>query len=68
MPGKILLPSGGAIDCIVRDRSTSGARLKLENAVGIPDEFILHVETTGERHAVRIVWRRMREVGIHFAN
>lgn len=64
LTGKIILPGGGLIDCRVRDRSDHGARLNVENAVGLPYRFRLFLEATGETFDVRVEWRRLTEIGV----
>ena len=64
LTGKIILPQGGVIDCRVRDRSEHGARLTVENAVGLPYRFQLLLEATGERFDVRVEWRRLTDIGV----
>src|SRR4051794_13318826 len=44
---KVMLDGGGVIDCTVRDRSLTGARLKVVSVVGIPDRFGLLIGTDG---------------------
>ena len=67
LTGKIVLESGGAIDCTIRDRSAFGARLKVASVIGIPDVFTLVVGMGDERHAVDVAWRKQNELGVHFA-
>ncbi|KAB1072552.1 PilZ domain-containing protein [Methylobacterium soli] len=66
LPGTISLPSGGAIDCLLRDRSSTGARLKVESVIGIPDAFTLGLTAGGEAHPVRVAWRKQHELGVEF--
>lgn len=66
LSGKVVLPGGGVIDCTVRDRSAGGARLKLPSAVGIPNQFKLHVSSTGETLNVKVAWRKLSEIGVMF--
>jgi hypothetical protein len=68
LPGKIVLDGGGAIDCTIRDRSGSGARLKVASVIGIPDVFTLVVGGADERHAVDVAWRKPTKMGVHFAS
>ncbi len=49
LAGKIALQGGGVIDCTLRNRSPSGARLRVASVVGIPDHFTLLLELQGER-------------------
>ena len=66
LPGKILLSSGGAIDCLLRDRSPSGARLRVESVIGIPESFTLEITQSRELRPARVAWRKPGELGITF--
>ena len=66
LPGKILLSGGGAIDCLLRDRSSSGAKLKVESVIGIPDAFTLVIVPNQERREARVAWRKPHEIGVQF--
>jgi PilZ domain len=57
---------GGAIDCLVRNLSTSGAALEVSNQVGIPDRFILVVPGDGLHLPCHIAWRKERRIGVTF--
>jgi hypothetical protein len=65
LPGKVLLPNGGAIDCTIRNRSPHGARLAVASVIGIPDAFELLIESTAETLRVEIAWRKAGEIGLH---
>lgn len=64
LAGKVVLPGGGVIDCTLRDRSDGGARIRVQSVVGIPDEFQLLVEPTGEMVQAKVAWRRPNEIGV----
>jgi diguanylate cyclase (GGDEF)-like protein len=55
-----------AIDCTIRDISTGGARLRVDNYFAAPDEFELLILTTGTRRHVRTRWQIGNEVGVEF--
>jgi hypothetical protein len=57
---------GGAIDCIVRNLSETGASLKVISPVGIPGRFTLVVDTDRSKLPCRIVWRREKRIGVRF--
>jgi hypothetical protein len=57
---------GGAIDCIVRNLSETGASLEVISPVGIPDRFTLVVDTEGSKRPCRIVWRKEKRIGVRF--
>jgi hypothetical protein len=57
--------AGGAIDCTVRNLSSSGAMLQVESPIGIPTHFNLLI---GDGHMTpcRIVWRKPTSIGVAF--
>lgn len=55
-----------AIHCIVRDLSTTGAAIQIEDQAGIPEQFILFVSEDGLRLSCRVVWRRGYRIGVTF--
>jgi hypothetical protein len=57
---------GGAIDCTVRDLSTTGAALEVSNQIGIPAKFTLVVPGDGLHLPCRVVWRRGFRIGVAF--
>jgi hypothetical protein len=67
LAGKIILDTGGVIDCTIRNRSHSGARLKVASVIGIPAKFVLAIGSD-ERHAVDVAWRKQGELGVHFTS
>jgi hypothetical protein len=56
---------GGAIDCILRNLSRTGAMLDVASPIGIPPQFNL---VLGEGHLLpcRIVWRKPNRIGVEF--
>lgn len=58
----------GRTECIIRDLSTSGAKLELKGSVAsIPNSFDL--VTPGHRtHPCRVMWRTLKELGVQFQN
>ena len=56
---------GGAIDCMVRDLSITGAALTVSQ-VGIPGKFKLVVHTDGLCLPCHVVWRRGYRMGVAF--
>lgn len=57
---------GGAIDCIVRNLSTSGAALEVSNQAGIPEKFTLVVPGDGLNLPCHVVWRKGFRIGVTF--
>jgi hypothetical protein len=57
---------GIAIDCTVRNLSTTGALLELSSAVRIPAEFTLVIPGDGLHLPCAVVWRTEYRMGVHF--
>jgi hypothetical protein len=65
--GKIIIGSSAVIDCTIRDLSRSGARLKVDGAFTLPEEFELRYgEPDVQRRSCRVVWKRAGDVGVVF--
>ena len=54
------------VDCLIRDYSDAGARLKFSEAVAVPDAIELFVPNKEEVHRARVEWRSGNEMGISF--
>src|SRR4051794_29867570 len=54
------------LDCLIRDISSTGARLEVSNAVLLPDAFDLYVAQKDATMRARITWRRDGEIGVEF--
>lgn len=74
LPGGLFHPDGKPIcECVMRDISDRGARLKIgASSAGaldqIPEEFILTISKSGNVfRRCKLVWRRNNEVGVHFS-
>ncbi len=55
-----------SVACTVRDISSTGARLRTEGSVNIPDTFELLIELDGTEADCEVVWRKGDEVGVRF--
>ncbi len=64
--GSILYANGAAFDCTVRNISEAGARLEVENPVGIPDNFTLKIQHEPQKRGCRVVWRKAKQIGVRF--
>jgi len=53
------------LDCLVRDMSDTGARLKVENSVTIPEQFSLTL-SDGRSFMATVRWRRVDTIGVSF--
>lgn len=59
---------GGAITCIVRDLSISGAALDVTSSANIPERFTLsfRADADGLHMPCRLVWRKEDRIGVAF--
>jgi two-component system cell cycle response regulator len=62
----ITLANQSIVNCVVRDLSDTGARLKCGDQVAVPTEFRLQVGHERTVRPARAVWRRGNEIGIVF--
>ncbi len=60
--------SGGqaTLECVVRDYSATGARLRLQGLGGPPDTFELLIELDGIKVDCEVTWRRGQDCGVKF--
>jgi hypothetical protein len=54
------------IDCLLRDMSATGARLRVEGSVAAPDTFELLVPLDGLEAHCQVVWRSGADIGVRF--
>ena len=54
------------IDCLVRDISEHGARLRFSDSISIPDSFELHIPQKNQTLRVTARWRHGMDVGVSF--
>lgn len=54
------------IDCVVRNISSTGAKLQLTETVTLPDLFELFIPQKGETVRAKLRWRRGEEAGVSF--
>jgi len=65
--GKVVFNDGNSVvDCVVRDLSESGAKLKVVSVVGIPDHFTLALEGERNGRPCSVAWRKGAELGVTF--
>lgn len=54
------------IACVLRDMSSTGARLRVEGSIAAPDTFELLVPLEGLEAHCQVVWRAAQECGVRF--
>ena len=66
-PGKINFSLASSINCGVRNLSPGGACLDVASQMGIPDDFVLVVESDHVWQRCRVIWRTATRLGVEFA-
>jgi hypothetical protein len=54
------------LDCVIRDLSDGGARLKLTGGAQVPDRFQLILISAGEARDATVAWRDHPQIGVAF--
>ena len=66
--GKIVDANGHLTDVIIRDVSSTGARLETAFGAVIPERFDLRFGRDGGEKSVEVVWRDKTGVGVRYVN
>jgi hypothetical protein len=64
-PATIEIEGGGAISCVARNLSVTGAMLDVESPIGIPERFIL-ILADGHQIRCHVAWRKPNRIGVAF--
>jgi PilZ domain len=57
---------GGAVDCVIRDLSITGAAIEVTSPANIPKSFVLVVPDDGLQLSCQVVWRKQFRIGVKF--
>lgn len=57
---------GLAADCEIRNLSSGGAKLIVDEEIPVPTEFILEIPSKHRTHKARLVWRHADACGVAF--
>jgi len=64
--GSISFNRAGGIDCRVRNLSPAGACLEVASQFGVPDDFVLVVESDHLQKPCHVIWRAATRMGVEF--
>ena len=64
--GSISFNRAAGIDCRVRNMSPAGACLEVASQIGIPDDFVLVVESDHLQQSCHVIWRTATRMGVEF--
>ncbi len=59
---------GTCFDCVIRNISDTGVRVKVVAQIGIPKKFRFNFPEEGIDRAAEVVWRTEKEIGAMFVN
>ena len=54
------------INCVVRNLSSTGACLKVETTLGIPDRFDVMFDVDKSIRLCRLAWHKETQIGVEF--
>lgn len=66
--GSITFNRDGGLDCRVRNLSPAGACLEVASQVGIPDDFVLVIESDHIKSPCHVIWRTTTRLGVEFGS
>jgi hypothetical protein len=64
--GMLAFGDGGGVDCMVRNMSSSGARLDIASPVGLPSTFTLVIQADRFKCRCHPVWSSDDRMGVAF--
>jgi len=56
------------VDCIVKNISLHGARVAIDEAMTVPNQFELHIPQKGKTYRARMAWRDSGAIGVEFVD
>jgi len=68
LSGKIEFFGRSTFECVIRNLSDGGARVRCDQHVALPDVFDLVIEKSMERRSARAVWRSENDIGLAFSS
>ena len=63
---KLVLGTSSVLDCVVRDLSSGGARIEIQNAVGLPEAVDVTFDNGRAFQPCLLKWRRLNQIGVEF--
>jgi hypothetical protein len=65
---KIVIGTTSVIDCVVRDLTNGGARVKIPNAASLPEVVAITFDNGRTCRPCHIAWRTLNETGLQFTD
>ena len=57
-----------SVDCLIRDISDTGAKLKFSESIAVPEAMELYIPNKEEIRRARVQWRAGDEMGVAFGD
>jgi hypothetical protein len=65
---KIVLGATSVLDCVVRDLTNGGARIRIPNAANLPQEVAITLDGGRTCRPCHVAWRTLNETGLQFTD
>ena len=65
---KLIFGKESVMDCVVRNLTSSGARVQIANSINLPDTMSLSLDNGRTVRQCRTAWRTLHETGIEFCD
>ena len=65
---KIVLGAASVLDCVVRDLTNGGARIKSPNAANLSGEVAITLDGGRTCRPCHVAWRTLNETGLQFTD
>ena len=65
---KIVLGATSVLDCLVRDLTNGGARVRISNAASLPEEIAITLDGGRTCRSCQVAWRTLNETGLQFTD
>jgi len=63
-----VLGTSSVLDCVVRDLTNRGARIRISNALELPDTVSMTFDNGRTCRPCRLAWRTLDETGVEFCD
>ncbi len=63
---KVIIGQSSVIDCVVRNVTNTGARIRIPNTVDLPEVFDLTFDGGYSFRSCQVKWRSITETGVQF--
>ena len=58
--------SNSVVDCQIREISSKGCKIRVENSMGIPEHPMLQILDGKTKRQCQVAWKKLEEIGLEF--